>query len=175
MKTDPLASLAFHFALLSLVAVGGANAVVPEMHRLAVDLQGWMTDREFADLFALANAAPGPNVLIVSLIGYHIAGVLGGLVAIVAMCGPSSLLSYLMARLWGRFKAAPWRGLVQRSLAPITIGLVLASGWVLSVAADVSWIGIAVTAGTAALLFGTKLNPLWSLAAAAVLGFAGIS
>jgi chromate transporter len=175
MKTGLLATLAFHFAMLSLVAVGGANAVVPEMHRLAVDMNHWLTDREFTDLFALANAAPGPNVLIVSLIGFKLAGVPGGLVATVAMCGPSSLLSYAMARLWRRFRDAPWRPLVQRALAPVTIGLILASGWVLARAADIGAIGIAITIGTAALMIGTKLNPLWSLALAGGLGIAGIA
>jgi len=175
VKPDPLADLALHFVLLSLVAVGGANAVVPEMHRLAVDVKGWMTDREFADLFAIANAAPGPNVLIVSLIGFKLAGVSGGLVAIAAMCGPSSILAYSVTRLWQRFRDAPWRKLVQHALAPITIGLVLSSGWVLANAADVSSTGVALTIGTVVLLTGTKLNPLWSLAIAAGLGLVGIS
>jgi chromate transporter len=174
MKQDPLATLAIQFALLSLVAVGGANTVVPEMHRIAVEANQWMTDREFTDLFALANAAPGPNVLIVSLIGFKIAGITGGLVAILAMCAPSSVLSYFATRLWTRFRDAPWRGLVQRALAPITIGLILASGSVLAMAADASLIGVGVTAGTAALLIGTKFNPLWALALAAGLGLAGI-
>ena len=78
MKDDGiLLTLAGNFALLSLFAVGGANAAVPEMHRLAVDLHGWMTDKQFADLFAIAQLSPGPNVIIVTLIGYQAAGLAG--------------------------------------------------------------------------------------------------
>jgi chromate transporter len=175
MKPDALGVLALHFVLLSLLAVGGANAVVPDMHRLAVETHHWLSDREFADLFALANAAPGPNVLIVSLIGFKIAGLPGGLVATVSMCGPSSLVSFFTARLWQRFKDAPWRSLVQQALAPVSVGLILASGWILSVTADIGWIGAAITATVAVSLLTTKLNPLWLLAAAALLGAVGIA
>ena len=69
-----LVTLAGFFALMSLFAIGGANSAVPEMHRFAVDVQHWMTDRQFSDTFALAQLTPGPNVIIVALIGYHVAG-----------------------------------------------------------------------------------------------------
>ncbi|NWG26248.1 MAG: chromate transporter, partial [Pseudorhodoplanes sp.] len=78
---DILGMLAFNFMLMSLFAVGGANAAVPEMHRLAVDVNRWMTDRQFTDMFAIAQVSPGPNVIIVTLIGYHVAGVAGAAVA----------------------------------------------------------------------------------------------
>ena len=174
MKPDPLATLAAQFAMLSLVAVGGANAVLPAMHRLSVTDQGWLSDREFADLFALANAAPGPNVLIVTLIGFKVAGVTGGLVATAAMCAPSCLLTYAVSRLWDRHRAARWRGLVQQSLAPITIGLVLASAFVLCRAADSTVLAGALTAAVAAASLFSRFNPLWLLGAAALLGLAGI-
>ena len=74
---DILVTLAVQFAIMSLLALGGANAVVPEMHRQAVELRGWMTERQFADMFAISQAAPGPNVMLVTLIGYHVAGVGG--------------------------------------------------------------------------------------------------
>jgi len=174
MKLDPLGTLAFNFALLSLVAVGGANAVVPEMHRLAVDTYAWMPDKEFADLFAISSAAPGPNVLIVALIGFKVAGVLGALVATIAMCGPSSLLSYTVSRFWQRSRGAAWQGFIRRSLAPITIGLVIASGWVLAQAADTDWLGIVITLVTVAVLMTSKLNPLWLFGVAGLLGLVGI-
>ena len=84
MKTDSgtLLTLASFFAVLSLFAIGGGNSAVPEMHRFSVDVQHWLTDRQFADTFALAQLTPGPNLIIVTLIGYHVAGVLGALVAI---------------------------------------------------------------------------------------------
>ncbi len=79
MKHDGgiLLTLAGYFALMSLFAIGGANGAIPEMHRLVVETRGWMTDRQFADMFALAQVTPGPNVIIVTLIGYHVAGIAG--------------------------------------------------------------------------------------------------
>ena len=95
MKDDggTLLTLAGYFALMSLFAIGGANSAVPEMHRVAVEIEGWMTDRQFADMFALAQVTPGPNVIIVTLIGYHVAGLVGALVATLAMCGPTCICS----------------------------------------------------------------------------------
>ena len=90
---NPILTLARSFGLMSLFAVGGANAAIPEMHRLAVDVQHWMTDQQFADVFAISQLSPGPNVLIVTLIGYSVAGVVGALVATLAMCGPTAILA----------------------------------------------------------------------------------
>lgn len=88
-----LLTLLWQFSLLSLVAVGGANVLIPELQRLVVE-QGWMNAREFAALFAIAQAAPGPNVLVVCLIGWHVAGVSGAVVSMLGICGPSSILSF---------------------------------------------------------------------------------
>jgi chromate transporter len=96
MKSGALPTLAAFFAVTSLFAVGGGNAAIPEMHRFAVDVQHWLSDRQFADSFALAQLTPGPNLIIVTLIGYHVAGIAGAVVATLAMCGarpPCSLLS----------------------------------------------------------------------------------
>ena len=133
-----LAALALTFAPLSLLAVGGANAVIPEMHRQAVDVAGWMTDRQFAELFAIAQVAPGPNIIIVTLIGFHVAGIAGALVATTAMVGPSCLLTYFAARTWERFRAARWRVVIQAGLVPVSVGLIGASALVLARTADVS-------------------------------------
>ena len=104
-----LIEIAAQFLVLSLLSIGGANAVIPEIHLRAVEIEHWMTDADFAQLFALSQAAPGPNVLIVSLIGWKVAGVLGGVVAMLAMSGPSSLLTYGVAHAWERWRDAPWR------------------------------------------------------------------
>ena len=96
---NPVLTLLWTFALMSLFAVGGANAAIPEMHRVAVDVQHWMTDKQFADIFAISQMAPGPNVLIVTLIGYAVAGVVGALVATLAMCVPTAVLAYYVSRL----------------------------------------------------------------------------
>jgi len=174
MMPPPLLELALQFAVLSLLSFGGANAVIPEIHLRVVDVMGWMTDGDFSQAFALSQAAPGPNVLIVTLIGWKVAGVAGALVATFAMCGPSSLLTYGVARVWDRFREAPLRIAIERALAPVTVGLVLASGYVLTRTTADGWPAYALTATAALLAVTTRLHPLWLLAAAAVLGAADV-
>ena len=168
-----LGEVAAQFAILSLLSIGGANAVIPEIQRRAVEVEHWMTNADFTQLFALSQAAPGPNVLIVSLIGWKVAGVLGGVVALLAMSGPSSLLTYAVAHAWERFRDAPWRIAIQRGLAPVTVGLILASGYVLTRAADHSWVAYAITGATLLLASSTRLHPLSLLVVAAALGAFG--
>jgi len=168
-----LIELTAQFLLLSMLSIGGANAIIPEIHRRAVDVHHWMTDADFAQLFALSQAAPGPNVLIVSLIGWKVAGVVGGVVAMLAMSGPSSLLTYGVAHAWERFRDAPLRIAIQRGLAPVTVGLILASGYVLTRATDQSWAAYAITAVTLGLGLVTPMHPLWFLGIAAVIGALG--
>ena len=122
-----LFTLASFFAVLSLFAIGGGNSAVPEMHRFAVDVQQWMTDRQFADTFALAQLTPGPNLIIVTLIGYHVAGVLGALVTTLAMCGPTGVFAFFVGRASNRFRDAAWHNALSRGLVPITLGLTAAS------------------------------------------------
>jgi chromate transporter len=169
----PLLELALQFLVLSLLSIGGANAIIPEMHARAVDIEHWMTDADFTQLFALSQAAPGPNVLIVSLIGWKVAGIVGALTTTLAMCGPASLLTYYVARVWERFRAAPLRIAIQHALAPVTVGLVLSSGYVLTRTADHGWPAYAVTGITVLLGLTTRLHPLWMLTAAAGLGALG--
>ena len=172
-ESGTLLTLAGYFALMSLFAIGGANAAVPEMHRLAVDVMQWMSERQFADLFAIAQVTPGPNVIIVTLIGYHVAGLLGAVVATMAMCGPTSVLAYFSGQTWERFKDKPWRDAIQSGITPISIGLLAASGFVVARAADHNWVALAITVATAAATYLTRLSPLWFFAAAGMLGFAG--
>jgi chromate transporter len=174
MKLDTLLTLGVHFALISLFAVGGAMAVVPEMHRQAVEVSHWMTERQFADLFALAQAAPGPNIIVVTLIGYQAAGVAGALVATLAMCGPTCLITYYVSRTFDRFKDAHWRIVVQAGLVPVSVGLFAAGAFVIARAADRSLVAVAITVATAALAYSTRFNPLWLFAAAGLLGYAGL-
>ena len=168
-----LLTLAGYFALLSLFAIGGANAALPEMHRLAVDVMHWMSERQFADMFAIAQVTPGPNVIVVALIGYHVAGLAGGLTATAAMCGPTCLFAFIIGRVWDRFKNAPWRMAIQAALVPISIGLIGASAAVIATAAAQSALAVAVTVATAVLTYAVRINPLWIFAGAALLGLAG--
>ncbi|MGH7022251.1 MAG: chromate transporter [Caulobacteraceae bacterium] len=173
MKTASLGDVAGQFAVLSLVAFGGANAVVPEIHRQSVSLHHWMSDAQFANLFAIAQAAPGPNVMISTLVGWKAAGIAGALVATLAMCAPSCFLTYFAAGAWERYRATRWRAALGAGLAPVTVGLVVSSAWLLAQGADRQWRLFAVTAAVAVAAFASKLNPLWLLAAAAGLGLAG--
>ena len=173
VDNNPLASLAVHFAVLSLFAVGGANAAIPEMHRVAVELQHWMTDRQFGDMYALSQLSPGPNVIIVTLIGYHVAGFAGALVATAAMTGPTCLFAFFIARVWDRFRDAHWRIAIQAGLVPVSIGLMAASAYVVAGIADRSAVAVALTALTAIVAFATKINPLWFFALGGLVGLFG--
>jgi chromate transporter len=175
MKSDGglLLALAGYFALMSLFAIGGANGAIPEMHRLVVETRGWMTDRQFADMFALAQVTPGPNVIIVTLIGYHVAGIAGALVATLGMCGPACAFALFVGRVWDRFKEARWRIAIQAGLVPIAIGLTAASALIVAQAAATNWVSIALILVAAVVSYRLTLNPLWIFAAAAVLGLVG--
>ena len=144
------------------------------MHRLAVEVKGWMTDRQFADMFALSQITPGPNVVIVALIGYHVAGIAGALVCMLAMCGPACVFAGAVASVWDRFKDAKWRIAVQAGLVPVAIGLIAASSLIVARAAATSWLSVALTLVTAAVTYKLSLNPLWIFAVAAALGFFGL-
>ncbi len=175
MKVDGglLLTLAGYFALMSLAAIGGANGALPEMHRLVVEVKGWMTDRQFADMFAIAQVTPGPNVIIVTLIGYHVAGVAGAVVTTLAMCGPACVFAIVISRIWDRFKDAKWRIAIQAGLVPVSIGLLAASALIVARAASTSWASIALTLVAAAVTYRLSLNPLWIFAIAALLGLLG--
>jgi chromate transporter len=172
---DILLEIAVRFAALSLVAIGGINAILPEIHRVVVDVEGWMTSAEFAELFALAQLAPGPNAMVVALIGYKVTGIAGALVATIPTCGPSSVASYVAWHWADRLRQSRLRAIVQRALAPLAIGLILASGYTLALGADHSPGAFALTALAAAALAFTRINPVWVLLAAAVAGVAGLA
>jgi chromate transporter len=176
MKQDggALLTLAGYFALMSLFAIGGANSAVPEMQRIAVEVEGWMTARQFTDIFAIAQVTPGPNVIIVALIGYQVAGLIGALVATIAMCGPPCILAFYVGEVWERFREAPWRIAIQAGLLPISIGLIAASAFVIASTAAHNFVAVAITLVTAVVTYTTRLNPLWIFAAAALFGLAGL-
>ena len=172
--TGTLLTMAWTFGLMSLLAIGGANSTIPELHRVAVDVQHWMTDSQFADMFAISQLSPGPNVLIVTLIGYHVAGIAGALVATFAMCGPSAVFAYFVSNMLTRSSQSAWPAILQAALVPISIGLMCASGLILAITSGGTWIAALLTIGAAVLALVTRLNPLWMLVAGGLLGFAGV-
>ncbi len=159
---------------MALLAIGGANSVLPEMQRQVVQAHRWMSASEFAALFAVAQAAPGPNMLVVTLVGWRVAGLAGATVATLSLIGPASVLTYFIARLWHRPGLAVWRNRIQAGLTPVTVGLVLAAAALLSRSTIHSVGGVLVTFGCAAVLLRTRLHPLWLLAGGAALGAAGL-
>lgn len=171
---SPMWALVSTFGLMSLFAVGGAAAAVPEMHRIAVEVQHWMTDKQFADAYAIAQLSPGPNVLIVTLIGYAVAGIPGALAATLAMCLPTALLAYVVSRFLTRASEARWPSIIRTALVPLSIGLMAASALVLAQATDRTFVALLLTGLVAVLAFVTRINPLWLLLVGAVLGFAGV-
>jgi chromate transporter len=172
--SNPVFALALTFATMSLFAVGGANSAIPEMHRIAVDVNHWLTDKQFTDVYAIAQLSPGPNVLIVTLIGYSVAGILGALVATLAMCVPTAVLALIVSRFLTRSSQSRWPSIIQAALVPLSIGLMGASGFILARSSDRTVVAVLVTVGAAVLAPVTKLNPLWMLVVGGCLGFAGL-
>jgi chromate transporter len=170
---DQLGQLAREFALLGAVAFGGVNTILPEMQRQAVDVHGWMTGTQFTQLFAIAQAAPGPNFMIVTLVGWQVAGVLGALTATLALIVPTFALAYVVSGAWQRFREARWRQALQAGLVPVTVGLVAAGAYVLSAATLVSWAQVAAMLGTLVAVMFTRVHPLVPLAVAGIAGYLG--
>ena len=172
--TSTLIALAVIFTQLSLLAFGGGNTILPDMQRQVVEVHHWMTAETFSALFALAQAAPGPNMMIVTLVGWHVAGWMGVVVTTLAKFGPSSIVTIIALHLWNRHKHKPWRHIVQTAMLPITAGLFLASALIITRASVHTWMLGGITAGCAILALTTRIHPLWLLGGGALLGLSGI-
>ncbi len=173
MSPPDLVSLFMHFATLSLLAVGGAMGTAPEMYRYLVEDQGWLSDGQFTDSIALAQAAPGPNVLFVTLLGWEVAGSGGAFAASLGMMLPSSVLCFYGNRWRAANEHTRLVRAIRLGLSPIAIGLTLSAGWVVAVANDTDWKLGAMTAVACAFFLFSRRNPLWLIAAGAVVGGAG--
>jgi chromate transporter len=175
MNSSP-ASLVFaaHLAVLSSISFGGFPTVLPDVHNFVV-MNGWVTDREFANFFAVSQVVPGPNmILMMSLIGLKVGGIAGAIASALATFGPPCAMYYVSYRLWDRFRDMPWQRIVRRALAPLTIGLVIAGGYVMARTGDVGWPSVAITAAAVALMLRTRLSPLWILMAGGASGALGL-
>lgn len=168
-----IGALFLHFILLAALSIGGTDTVLPDMHRYLVEVHGWLTNKQFTDAYALARAVPGPNMLYVTLMGWQVAGFPGALATTLALSIPSVTVTLLLVRLSARKPRWPLGRAIKLGLAPLTIGLMFASGWVLLSAVNHDWRGYLLTAITLAVALRTRLNPLWMIAAGAVLGIAG--
>ena len=170
------------FGSLSLMSIGGGNPVLPDMHLQAVRHHHWLTDAQFANVFSISQSAPGPSILIVTMVGYAaglsvggVAGaVLGGLIATVAMVVPAATVVYAITRFWQRAQESNWRIAVERGFAPLTVGLILASSLVMSRAADHDWRAYTLTGVCLVVFLRSKINPLVVVGLAGMIGYFGV-
>jgi chromate transporter len=175
--TDPSAPIALtaHLALVSSISFGGFPTVLPDVRNFVVSTQGWMTNQEFANLFAMAQSIPGPNmILMMSFVGWKVWGYPGAVASAFATFGPPCTMYFAAYRLWDRFRDSPWQRIVRLGLAPVIMGLVVASGIVMARAADIGLRAVILTVAAAAILLATRLSPMWMLLAGAVIGGCGL-
>ena len=163
MSLEALGDLLAVFAPLSFLTVGGGQSILSDMHRQAVQVHAWMDDGEFLDLFALSRITPGPGSLLVTLVGWHVAGLAGALVASAAIFLPCSVLVYGLAHLWSRYKTRPWIRAIEAGLVPVAAGMILAaSATVLRAAEGGPWAWGLAAVSTLLLMF-TRMNPFLML------------
>jgi len=174
MQTDDLIALTLHMALLSLMAVGGISAILPDMQRFVVEVHPWISAGDFADAYALAQSAPGPNMMFVTLLGWQLNGWLGAVAVTIAMLLPPVVLTLIVTHLSEANPESRLGKAIRGGLGPITIGLTLASGWILAQSADSNWQGAALTLATVVFMLRTKLNPVWLILVGAIAGMSGI-
>ncbi len=168
-------ALVAHLVVLSIISFGGIPAMLPDLRDFVVAGNGWITDQDFANCFAVVQAIPGPNmILMMSFIGWKIGGLPLAMASALATFAPPCAIAFAVFRGWERFRDTRWQGLVRLGLPPVTIGLVIADGYVLARASDISWTSTALTVAAAALLLLTRISPLWTLGAGAMLGGLGL-
>ena len=176
--------LFLYYLSISLLAVGGAIATAPDMHRFLVDQQAWLTDMQFSASIAIAQAAPGPNVLFIALLGWHVGlnaggwgyGLLGAALCMLGIMVPSATLTWLATRWAHRNRQRRAVRAFKQGMAPLVIGLLMATTWVLASAHDspaTDWRLWLLTAATAVLVWRTRLHLLWMLGAGALAGALG--
>jgi chromate transporter len=153
-----LLALVLVFAPLSLLSFGGGQAIVADMQHQVVDVRHWISGPEFADLFALSRAAPGPSTLIAALIGWQVAGLAGAAMATLAIYIPSSFVVYGAVRWWHASKESPWRGALERGLMPVAVGLVFAGALAVLEAAHVNLLQLLTTLVVTGLLVYTRVG-----------------
>lgn len=153
-----LLALILVFAPLSLVSFGGGQAIVADIQYQTVEAHGWLSNAEFANLFAVARAAPGPSTMIVALLGWHVAGFWGALAATIAIFLPSSLVMYFSASWWHRNAGSAWRIAIERGLTPIAVGLVFAGALAVMRAMHMNPVGLGVAAACGLLIYFTKIS-----------------
>jgi chromate transporter len=168
-----LGRLALVFTVLSLLGFGGGNAIIPQMHADVVDSFHWITSAEFTRFFGLAKLAPGPTTTMAALVGFAVAGIIGAVVATIAVFVPAGVLVYAAGHVWDRFRGNPWRERFARAIKPVVLGLIWAGVVTLARGAIDGWVTIAFALVATGLMLRTSLNQaLMVLAAGAIGAFA---
>ncbi len=158
------------FAYLSLLTVGGGLAALPELQTLTVDVHHWLTVPQLVHLYSVGQAAPGPNMMMVVAIGERVGGALGALAVLVAFFLPTGLIALGVGRLWTRLEGWPWRDAIQRGLAPVAVGLVLAGALSLAKGALTGWPAAALAVTVFAAALGTRINPAFLVLGGGLVG-----
>ncbi len=174
MGIGDLFALFFRFLLLAFLSIGGFPTVLPEMHRYVVEVHHWITSEQFTTAYTLAQLAPGPNATYLTLIGWQIAGWSGAFATTAAVLGPASTLTLVVGRLFARHPDAPLARAIRSGLIPLTIGLFMSSALIIAESANHNWRGYVLTFIAMGVVLRSSLNPLWLLAAGALIGMAGL-
>ena len=167
-------ALFIHFLILGCLAIGGVSTVMPDMHRYVVDELGLVSSREFADAYALAQAAPGPNALWVTVLGLQAAGGWGAVATTLGVLIPATSFSYVASLLHAKHANTPLALAFRRGLAPVALGFMLASCWLLLLGVGHDWRSYALAFAALGVVMKTDINPLWLLAGGGILGMTGL-
>ena len=158
------------FAYLSLLTVGGGMAAFPEMKILTVEAHKWLTFPQLIHIYSVGQMAPGPNMMMIVVIGQWAGGLVGALAVLIAFFGPTALLAFLVARLWKKLEKWRWRTSIQQGLAPVSIGLLLAGCFTMAKGAILGVETAAIAVGVLLILLQYKVNPALLVLGGAVLG-----
>jgi chromate transporter len=175
LSTADWLGLFAHFLMISMLAIGGAIAAAPEMHRYVVVEQGWLSDAQFTSSVALAQAAPGPNLLFVAVIGWNLAGIAGAAVTMIGILIPSTTFALAVTRWAAQRRDSRAVRAFTSGMAPLTLGLLLATGWVLTEPMRDSIGAMVLVVATAAIVWRTRLSPTWLVGAGALAGAFGLT
>jgi chromate transporter len=167
---NQIPALARVFAYLSLLTVGGGMAAFPEMKILTVEVHNWLTFPQLIHIYSVGQMAPGPNMMMIVVIGQWAGGLLGAMVTLIAFFGPTSLLAFVVARMWKRLEAWPWRRSIQDGLAPVSIGLLLAGCFTMAKGSVTGLDTGAIAVGVLLVLLQYKINPALLVLAGAGIG-----
>ena len=169
-----LPTLIWVFAYLSLLTVGGGLAAFPELKFLTVGVYHWLSFQDLVHLYSLGQVAPGPNMMLVAAIGERVAGLVGAAVVVVAFFGPTGVLTLGVGRLWQRLEGWRWRDAIQRGLAPVSVGLLVAGAISLAKGALTGWHSMVISVAVFILLLRTRINPALLVLCGAVTGLVAL-